>query len=73
MKGGVHNQGGEILLPQYRGPDWSEVGGTQVGEPSLELRANEAPLVHFAVLPFNLKYTTLKQCHLKIEFSTVLC
>ena len=52
MKGGVHNQGGEIPLSQYRGPDGSEVGGTQVGEPSLELRANEAPLVHFAVLPF---------------------
>ena len=43
---------GQILLPQYRGPDWCEVRGTQVGEPSLELRANEAPLVHFAVLPF---------------------
>ena len=52
MIGGVHNQGCEIPLPQYRGPDGSEVGGTQVGEPSLELRANEAPLVHFAVLPF---------------------
>ena len=66
MKGGVHNQGGEILLPQYRGPDWSEVGGTQVGEPSLELRANEAPLVHFAVLPFTFEFTSLKTMPLKI-------
>ena len=73
MKGGVHNQGGEIPLSQYRGPDRSEVGGTQVGEPSLELRANEAPLVHFAVLPFNLNYTSLKHCQLEFGFSTVLC
>ena len=66
MKGGVHNQGCEILLSQYRGPDWSEVGGTQVGEPSLELRANEAPLVHFAVFPFTFLFTSLKTMPPKI-------
>ena len=66
MKGGIHNQGGEILLPQYRGPDRSEVGGTQVGEPSLELRANEAPLVHFAVFPFTFLFTSLKTMPPKI-------
>ena len=67
MKGGVHNQGGEIPLSQYRGPDWSEVGGTQVGdEPSFELRANEAPLVHFAVFPFTFLFTSLKTMPPKI-------